>query len=140
MNGDCIIKISLSRAHFDGDAESLEDLVTTEADDMQADDALLLTDNDELIGGGWLMFGHGVVHICEARDIGAHVILAVLSQGLRFCQADGARGWVRENDGRNVLVLKLGIVKLGGAEETVRKPAAGGDGDYRIWCKSPEKH
>lgn len=55
----------------------------------------------------------------------------MLLNGLGLGQADRAGGRVREDDGRNVGVVELVILELLAAEQAVREPAAGGDGDGR---------
>lgn len=123
------IKVRLGRAHLDGDAKALQHLGAAEANDVQADDALVLALADELVGCRPLVLEHGVVHGREGGLVHLDVCVAVLLARLGLGETDGADLGVREYDGGDVAVVELGGGEFGAAEETVGEAAAGGDGN-----------
>lgn len=131
MNRHAVIKIPLARPHLDRDPEALQDLGAADAEDVQAHDLLVLARAHELVAARALIgrLHHGVVHGREAGGVDLDGMVAVLPARLRLREADGADFRVGEDDRGDEVVVELGFLELGAAEEAVRELAAGGDGD-----------
>ena len=96
MYRDAAVEVLLRRAHLDGDAEALHDLVRAQADDVDADDALLGARADHLVHRRLLeLLGqHREVERAEGRLVDLDVLVAVLLACLGLCQPDRADRWV----------------------------------------------
>jgi hypothetical protein len=55
VDGDSVVEINLASSHLDSDSETLDDLIGTLADDMDADNSFFGTLHDELEGSGLLV-------------------------------------------------------------------------------------
>ena len=71
VDGDSVVEIGLTGAHFDRDGEALDNLVGALADDVNADDSFFGTLDDELEGGRlfFVFFDHAEVERPEGRFI-----------------------------------------------------------------------
>lgn len=122
MDGNTRIEILLSSAHFDRDAESLQHLADTKAENMQTDDSLPRTGADDLHLRGVLLLllrGHDiVVHGRKPGVVYLDLVVAEALAGLGLGDADGADFGVGKDDGRDVLVGEFGGFELGGTEES----------------------
>ena len=56
VDGDGVVEIGLTGAHFYGDGEALDDLVGALTDDVNANDLFFRSLNDELEGGRFLVW------------------------------------------------------------------------------------
>ena len=99
MNSNRIVQILLRRAHLDGDAEALHDLVRAQADDVDADDALLGARADHLVHRRLLeLLGqHREVERAEGRLVDLDVLVAVLLACLGLRQPDRNDRWVADD-------------------------------------------
>mmetsp|Transcript_9059 Transcript_9059/g.22975 ORF Transcript_9059/g.22975 Transcript_9059/m.22975 type:complete len:239 (-) Transcript_9059:582-1298(-) len=129
MDGDAGLKVAARGPHLDGDGEALEHLVAHGADAVEADDGFVVAAEDELETGADFVVGvvKGVEHRGEAGLFDGDLVAAVLGDGLGFGEADGADGWMREDDGRDGGVFEAGAGFA--AEEAVGEATAGGDSD-----------
>jgi len=111
MDRNARIEILLGSAHLDSDAEALEHLARSQTHDMQPDDLFLGASADDLVLGGGLVgrVHHGVVHGREGGLVDLDVLLAVLLDGLRFRQTDGADLGVREHHARDIAVVYMRV-------------------------------
>lgn len=136
VNSDTAIKVLLSSTHLHSDTESLQHLANAQTKDVQADDLFLRASADNLhLGGvlGLLLGGqNGVVHSSELSVVDLDLVVAVALTGLGFGETDNADLGVGEDDGRDVLIRKLGVLELGSTEETVTKLATSGNCNYQI--------
>ena len=55
MDGDGVVEINLASPHLDGDGETLDDLIGSLTDDVDAHNSFFGTYHDELEGGGLLV-------------------------------------------------------------------------------------
>ena len=95
MDGDRIVEVPFGRSHADGDGESLQHFVGTQAEDVATDDAFLFPYGNELHRRLALVAGESVVHGVELGPVDRDRI-AMKRARLGLGQADGADGgWVK---------------------------------------------
>lgn len=131
VNGHTAIKVLLGSTHLHGDTEALEHLTDTKAKDVQTNHLLLGAGANNLHLGGvlGLLFGrhNAVVHGGELGVVDLDLVITVLLAGFGLGETDAANLGVGENNGRDVLIGKLGGLQLGRAEKAVAKLTTGGN-------------
>lgn len=135
VDSNTAIKVLLGSTHLHGDTESLQHLTNTKTQNVQTDNLFLRTGADDLhLSGvlGLLLSWHNVVeHGSELGVVNLDLVVAVALAGLGLGETDDTNLRVGEDDSRDVLVRDLGMLELGGTEDTVSKLATGGNGNCR---------
>lgn len=126
MNSNTAVKVSLGGTHLDGNTEALQNLVAALAEDVQANDSLVRTLADELVGGRTLVLRlhHGVVHGSEAGSVDLDRVTELLTS-LGLGKTNAANSGVREDDRGDVGVVEVSVLLA--TEKTVSKTTSSGD-------------
>mmetsp|Transcript_13088 Transcript_13088/g.34917 ORF Transcript_13088/g.34917 Transcript_13088/m.34917 type:complete len:412 (-) Transcript_13088:508-1743(-) len=128
VNGHARIKVLLRGAHLHGHSEALENLISCDAEDVEAHHALILRlDAHKLHGSACLALSDGVVHVDELGRVHLDVVLAILGNGLLLSEAHRANGRVGEDHCGHEVIVELGLGLA--VKEAVRELAAGGYGN-----------
>mmetsp|Transcript_22281 Transcript_22281/g.75330 ORF Transcript_22281/g.75330 Transcript_22281/m.75330 type:complete len:367 (-) Transcript_22281:539-1639(-) len=133
VDRDARVEVGLCRAHLHGHAKALEHLVGGHADDVEPNNLFLLAEADDLhrrLGLRRRLDGHRAVpEVDKRRLVDLDVLVAVLGARLGLGQADDADRRVREDDGRDERVVRLG--RRLAVEEAVSQAPASRNGHGR---------
>ena len=84
MHGNRVVEVPLLGAHLDRNPNGLNRLIGPHADHVYANDALFLTDTNNLVSGRSLLRQQSVVHGREARAINSDLLALELFTRFRF--------------------------------------------------------
>ena len=116
MDGHTTVEVSLRGTHFHGNAKTLHHLVAPHADAVQPHDFLVLPRANHFHGGNRLIvvftIEYSVEEIGELARVDLDLLLTVFLPRLLLGEPNRPNRRVTEDDGRDVLVARLGVGKL----------------------------
>lgn len=125
MDSNTGIKVGLGSTHTNSNTETLKNLITASTQNVDTDNLLISTSTDKLVSGGLLVFEHGEIHVGEFAGISLDVFIAKLGTSFVFGKTNGTSSGMREDNGGDVFIIKLGILELLTTKETVRQFTTG---------------
>ena len=128
MNGDCIVELRFRCTHPDRYCESLQHLVSAVANNVAADDLLIVAVDNQLHPRRHFGFAEGINHRRKPGFIDFDLVAVKLAR-LIFGQTHRANRRMRKNNRRNRVILESPVGHA--VIKSISEPSSCGDSNRR---------